>query len=287
MNESLDPRLLTVFETFDSFCRQKGVRYGIESDEYYQQGYLIKLGDPALVESHMAGVINNKWIAMEIENREDGTLFSFGVKHLSEDQYKSPTRKMIQKQSAFRSSFGPSRSFGGIGGYSGKLHKKLAEALKLKDNLIAHDNVTTIPAGTEFKIHDPDPSLPDIDWDGTTSNVDMDKLGKAVSPKDRDKFDNVLESTLSEQKSSVGNFLVSKIHEGYTVAADRAFAAGYLTQDERIAMSDAISDALKAFTTVLKTKFPRRYRRELDGAEAISMARGTIGERIEKRISKL
>lgn len=33
----------------------------------------------------------------------------------NEDQYKSPTRKMVRKQSAFPSSFGPSKSFGGVG----------------------------------------------------------------------------------------------------------------------------------------------------------------------------
>jgi hypothetical protein len=284
MSDSLDPRLLEVFETFDAFCRKNSIRYRVEGNEYYQQGYSIRLGDPALVEGHMRESINDKWIAMEIEERDEGVLFTFEVKHLSEDQYKSPTRKMIRKQSAFRSSFGPSKSFGGIRGYN--LHKKLAEALKLKDDLIAHDNVTKIPAGTEVNVHDPDPGLPDVDWDGTTSNVDRDKLEKAVA--DKKEFDKIFkESVLLEQSSSVGAFLTSKIHEGFTVAADRAFAAGYLTQEERIAMSDAITDALKTFTAVMKKKFPKIYRREMDGAEAISMSRGSLGERIERRISEL
>jgi hypothetical protein len=284
MSESIDPRLLEVFETFDSFCRQNGVRYRVENNAYYRQGYAIGLGDPALVESHMREAINDKWIEMEVEKHDSGALFVFGVKHLSEDQYKFSTRKMIRKQSAFRSSIGPSRSFGGISGYK-KLHKKLAEAFKLKDDLVAHDNVTKIPAGTDVDIHDPDPRLPDVDWDGTTSNVDMDKLVKAVSDKELSKI--VKESVLLEQPSSIGAFLTSKIHEGFTVAADRAFAAGYLTQEERIAMSDAITDALKTFTAVMKKKYPKIYRREVDGAEAISMSKGSLGERIEKRISEL
>ena len=217
MSESIDPRLLEVFGAFDAFCRQNGIRYRVESNEYYRQGYVIGLGDPSLVENHMRKTINEKWIDMVVED----ALFVFGVRHLSEDQYKSPTRRMIQKQSAFRSSFGPSKSFGGVSGYK-KLHKKLAEAFKLKDDLIAHDNVTKIPAGTEIDIHDPDPRLPDVDWGGTTSNVDMDKLEQAIS--DKKEFDKIFkEAMLLEQSSSIGAFLTSKIHEGFTVAADRAF----------------------------------------------------------------
>lgn len=43
---------------------------------------------------------------------------------LNEDQYKSPNRRMIQKQTAYRSSFNPSVSYGGISTYSKSRKKK-------------------------------------------------------------------------------------------------------------------------------------------------------------------
>jgi hypothetical protein len=43
----------------------------------------------------------------------------------NEDQYKSPTRRMIQKQTAFRSSFNKSKSFGGVKKYIGESRELL------------------------------------------------------------------------------------------------------------------------------------------------------------------
>jgi len=288
MSDSLDPRLLEAFKEFDAFCRSNGIRYVVSEDGYDYQKYLVKFPwakDHTVVEQHMNNALS-KMVVMDVASQPEGALFTFGVKVFGEDQYKSPTRKMIRKQSPFRSSFGPSKSFGGVRGY-GKLNKKLSEALGLKDDLLAHDNVTVIPSGSEVGVHDPDPELPDLDYGGTVVNVDKDKLGGAINKKSEKEFKATFnEAVLSEQTSSLGAILTSRIHEGYTVAADRAFAAGFLTQDERIALSDAITAALNEFTSVMKEKFPNIYRREVDGKEAMGMS-GTFRERIERRISKL
>jgi len=177
----LDPRLTEIFGVFESYCRSNSVRYNITINESNRQGYLVKLGDPDLVEQYMGGKIN-KLVAMEVDKyMPEGALFIFSTKVINEDQYKSPTRSVLLKQSPFRSSFGLSKSFGGIDKYNGRsFKKKLSEALKLKNDLVAHDNVTVIPAGTELEIHDGDLKLPDVRWKGKITNVDRVKLDDAI-----------------------------------------------------------------------------------------------------------
>ena len=287
MNE-IDPRLLDAFKAFDALCRENGIRYTIDANEDDYQAYSIRLGDPSKITENLD--INTKWINVRRSDSPAGTLFEFSTKVFGEDQYKSPTRKHVRDQTMWPSSFGPSKTFGGVGGRkpgTKKLKKKIAEALKLKDDLLAHDNVTNIPSGTELEVHDPDPGLPDVDYGGTTRNVDRCKLGDAIDKKSEEEYKKIFkEGVLNEQHSSLGAFLTSKIHEGYTVAADRAFAAGYMNQDERIALSTAITDALKAFTEVMTDKFPNLYARQIDSKDIFGMS-GTFRERIERRISDL
>jgi len=109
-------------------------------------------------------------------------------KLLSEDQYKSPTRRMIQKQTAYRSSFGPSRSFGGISGYSRNKRKKHMKEFHqntigtITKDLVAHDNFTVIPRNSVVKIVDCDESLPDVEFNGQIVNVDHEKLMNVFKP---------------------------------------------------------------------------------------------------------
>ena len=56
--------------------------------------------------------------------------------------------------------------------------------MQLKDDLVAHDDITTIPKGSDIEVVDKDPSLPDVSYDGTTINVDADKLQKATDKAD-------------------------------------------------------------------------------------------------------
>jgi hypothetical protein len=109
---------------------------------------------------------------------------------ITEDQYKSPTRRHIRKQSSFPSSFRPSRSFGGVSGY-GKYSKKKAMreeyqhvpvSGKVTKDLLAHDNSTIIPAGSVIRIVDNDAHLPDVEFEGKIINVDRCKLEEVFKP---------------------------------------------------------------------------------------------------------
>jgi hypothetical protein len=73
----------------------------------------------------------------------------------------------------------------------------------------------------------------------------------------------------SDGNTTIGNFLISTIHAGFTVAADRAFGAGRMTQDERIAISSAISEALKTFSRVLDEQHSELRDREMPSALAV------------------
>jgi hypothetical protein len=281
--QGIDTRLLDAFMAFDATCRSLGIRYSIDTNDDDYQAYLVKLGDSSKITESLKV---SDWVNMNLTEDSEGTLFEFSIKTIGEDQYKAPTRNRIRKQSMWPSSFGRSRSYGGVSGYSGKLHKKISESLKLKDDLMAHDNITEIPKGTELSIHDPDPRLPDVDWDGKTTNVDKDKLGQAIDKKSEVEYKKTFkEGVLSEQASTVGAFLTSKIHEGYTLAADRAYAAGYMTQAERIALSEAISKALETFTGIMQDKYPNLYVRGIDSKDIMGMH--NFRERIERRIAKL
>jgi hypothetical protein len=107
---------------------------------------------------------------------------------MNEDQYKSPTRKLIRKQSAHPSSFEPSKSFGGISGYDKYSKKKMEECYqgeigKISKDLLAHDNKTIIPAGAVVRVVDGDEGLPDvITHDGRIINVDRQALEAVWKP---------------------------------------------------------------------------------------------------------
>jgi len=277
----IDPRLLETFDAFDKFCRKNGIRYNIDNNEYDKQSYLVKLGDHAALKEHMDGILN-KLVIMDTGNRIDGTLFTFGVKVIGEktvdeDQYKSPTRRHIRRQSAFPSNFGQSKSFGGIKGYgrsSQKLNKKLSEALRLKSDLIAHDNKTTIPSGTDVEVHDHDPRLPDVDWDGQTTNVDVGKLEAAIDKQSENEFNKIF------GEGTVGSFIASKIMDSCGEAADNASVLGYISSGEKKQMLDVIKEAIVTFNNVLKEKCGEIHNREMDKIDI-----GPNGKKLADRLS--
>jgi len=108
---------------------------------------------------------------------------------LYEGQYKYSNTRHIRRQSQFPSSIGPSRSFGGVKERTVKeLKKDLKEGYctglcgTLTGDLTAHDNSTIVPKGSDIKVVDGDPSLPDIEWDGNVINVDGRSLAELLDP---------------------------------------------------------------------------------------------------------
>lgn len=61
---------------------------------------------------------------------------------------------------------------------------------------------------------------------------------------------------------NAGHWLESKIHQNFTEVADNLFGQGYLTREERIALSNAIGDALAAFNEAVATNVPHLYQRD-------------------------
>jgi hypothetical protein len=59
---------------------------------------------------------------------------------------------------------------------------------------------------------------------------------------------------VTQQGPPLGDFLSAKIHEAFTLTADKMAQIGLVTQDERIALSSAIGDALDAFKQACSEK---------------------------------
>jgi hypothetical protein len=62
---------------------------------------------------------------------------------------------------------------------------------------------------------------------------------------------------------NVGAWLESRIHAAFTNLADEMYGDGRLTREERITLSSAIGEALKAFTTRVDTDAAHLYSRDL------------------------
>lgn len=208
----IDARLLEMFAALDRVCRDKGFQYVVKESTPTKETYLVKTDDvdfsTSLIESA------NEFVNATADSTSDGVILSF---ELREDWFRSPTRRHIRRQSSFPQSLGPSKSFGGISGYGSgrkkkkkkgkkkkklgedKFDKKLNESLKLADDLLAHDNVTIIPKGSEVEVVDPDPGLPDVKFDGTTINVDRCKLGEAVSKESQPEYRKIFKENIFSQ----------------------------------------------------------------------------------------
>lgn len=197
----IDARLLEMFSVLDGVCKGMGLQYTVRESTPTKDVYLVKTNDGEFSNSIIESA--NEFIDATADTTPDGVLISF---ELREDWFRSPTRRHIRRQSSFPQSYGPSKSFGGVSGYKkgkkvneSKFRKRLDESLKLAADLLAHDNVTVIPKGSEVEVVDPDPGLPDVKFDGTTINVDRCKLGEAIDTNSEPEYKKIFkESTFSQ-----------------------------------------------------------------------------------------
>ncbi len=205
--DGIDPKLRPICSAFSQLCGELNIGYSIVEDEFDRQIYVVATDDERLIDQMRALVEENN--AFMIIN---GKRMIFATEQLDEDQYKSPTRKWIRQQSAFPSSMGKSRTFGGVEGYNNSSNKyqkrkrrKMDESClgmvgKLKHTILAHDNATYIPKGSIIKIVDDDKSLPDVEYEGRIINVDRAVLEKAFKPNVfAEQLDSVLEAGDHEQ----------------------------------------------------------------------------------------
>lgn len=65
------------------------------------------------------------------------------------------------------------------------------------------------------------------------------------------------------ESRNIGQWIESRLHLALTCQADDMYGDGYLTREERIALSSAVGDALDAFTAALQKSAPQLYERDL------------------------
>jgi len=74
----------------------------------------------------------------------------------------------------------------------------------------------------------------------------------------------LLEQGHSQNRGTVADFLEGSIHQSFTVAADWLFRARMMSREERIALSDAIGEALKVYREKVLEKVPGLAKAPMD-----------------------
>ncbi len=70
------------------------------------------------------------------------------------------------------------------------------------------------------------------------------------------------DTKLAEARN-VGEWFEARLHYDFTARADEMFGEGYLTREERIALSSAIGDALDAFRSAIEGRAAQLYQRDI------------------------
>jgi hypothetical protein len=86
-------------------------------------------------------------------------------------------------------------------------------------------------------------------------------LLESARPFESPEFRAALDKISTREAASLGAWLESQIHVGFTQLADGLYGDGRLTRPERIAASSAIGDALGAFVAGVEKNAPELYKR--------------------------
>ncbi len=86
-------------------------------------------------------------------------------------------------------------------------------------------------------------------------------LMESHRPFESPEFRHALDQITTREAGSLGAFVESRIHLGFTELGDELYGAGRVTRDERIILSGAIGDALAAFVARLERDAPQLYAR--------------------------
>lgn len=87
-------------------------------------------------------------------------------------------------------------------------------------------------------------------------------LLESARPFESDEFRAVLDRLSTRESASLGAWVESRIHLGFTQLADELYGDGRLTRPERIAASKAIGDALGVFVAAVEKNAPQLYTRD-------------------------
>ncbi|MEV8638104.1 hypothetical protein AB0395_41275 [Streptosporangium sp. NPDC051023] len=102
----------------------------------------------------------------------------------------------------------------------------------------------------------------EIDDEDVEDQGDEPQDGQDTKKKGKPAFLKAKEAGLDEV-ASLGQWLESRLHLGFTKLADDMFGDGRLTRDERIGLSQAVGDGLKVFTARVEADYPHLYQRAL------------------------
>jgi hypothetical protein len=74
----------------------------------------------------------------------------------------------------------------------------------------------------------------------------------------------LLEAATDEltEAGSIGTYVEASMHTAFTVMCDEMYASGRLTREERIALSNGVSDALGSFVATIERSQPQLYERD-------------------------
>lgn len=103
-------------------------------------------------------------------------------------------------------------------------------------------------------------------------------LLESARPFESDQFRTVLDRLSTRESASLGAWVESRIHLGFTQLADELYGDGRLTRPERIAASKAIGDALGVFVKAVEQHAPELYTRDRWSEPPAAVGDATVRE---------